>query len=72
MEEKVLKTDYINIKGGKIPIKLIRFLAQEVEFFAVDIDGVEWLETSNQVHACILFELLRDNVTKYMSYTMID
>lgn len=46
-------------------------LSKDREIYFVDIDGVNWIETENRVHAIVLFEMLRDNVTEYVTYKKI-
>lgn len=73
MEEKeeIIKQDYFKIKGGKIPIKLMKYTDIDGEYFTIDIDGVEWLETLNYIHAGILYKIMLDNITKYMNYVYL-
>ena len=70
MMQKIIKSEYITITDGQIPINLVEKQNKKVVYI-IDIDGVEWLKTNNLGHACILFELLRDNVNKYMNYTLV-
>ncbi len=66
-----LRKETIKINGGEIPVILFRELDEEGEFFAIEIDGVEWLTTENQTHAIVLFELMKDHITDYMNYRRI-
>jgi len=50
-----------------IPILLNRY----GENFVISIDGVEWIKTTNQTHAVVLFEMMKDNITEYMNYKAI-
>lgn len=61
---KKLRQEKINIEGGTIPITL--YLDEDV--YVIDIDGIEWLETETRMHAVVLFEMMKDNITKYMNY----
>jgi hypothetical protein len=63
--------DEVEIDGGEtmlsetsIPITL----SKQGDEFVVSIDSVEWVRTENSVHASILYEVLRENVTEYMEY----
>lgn len=60
----MLKEESIIIKGGSIPIKLIK----EESLYSVTIDNVLWLKTEQLHHAAIIFRLLADHVTEYMIY----
>lgn len=59
-----LRKEDIEVIGGTIPITL----SQLNNTYIVAIDGVTWLETENQTHAVIIFEMLKDHVTEYMNY----
>ena len=43
-------------------------LSKERDIYSVDIDGVVWLNTENLVHSVVMFEMLQDNVTEYVTY----
>ena len=60
MTEKII----INEKGDTIPITV----SENNGVFGIDIDGVEWCSTNNQVHATVLFNLMKDHITEYMHY----
>ena len=62
-----LREDYIKIEGGQIPIILFK----DKEKFYIRIDGINWIETENQMHAVVLYEMMKDNITKYMNYRAI-
>ncbi len=54
----------IKINGGIIPITV----HEENGLHIIKIDGVKWVETTNQIHAAVLFNMLADHVTEYMQY----
>lgn len=66
--DKEIKKDTIAIEGGIIEIKLLQ---DEDDIYYITIDGVEWCDTEAEHHALILFELLRDHVTEYMTYKVL-
>lgn len=67
---QILRTEEIKITGGEIPITLRQDKDREGEFYIIDIDGVEWVTTENQMHAVVLFEMMKDHITEYMHYQM--
>lgn len=36
----------------------------------IDIDGVVWVETENYMHATVLFNMIADHITEYMTYKL--
>lgn len=65
----VLKKDYIQAKDGlKIPITLSMEEIEDEEVYIINIDGVEWLVTCNKLHAIILFNMMKEHITEYMTY----
>lgn len=58
----------INIEGGTIPVKLIKEEEEGKALYSVTIDNVLWLRTEQLHHAAIIFRLLADHVTEYMTY----
>ncbi len=68
MEE--LRKELLQIDGGEIPITLSRDSDDDGIFFIIDIDGVEWLTTENEIHAAVIFEMMKDHITEYMNYKM--
>ncbi len=67
---KVVKEEKIKINGGEIPIRLCLDNDDEGEFYAINIDGVEWLVTETQMHASVLFNMMREHITEYMHYEL--
>ncbi len=67
---QIVRAEKIKITGGEIPITLCLDKGQEGEFYTIDIDGVEWVTTENQMHAVVLFEMMKDHITEYMHYQM--
>lgn len=65
---KTLQEEPINIEGGTIPIKLIKEEEEGRLLYSVTIDNVLWLKTEQLHHAAIIFRLLADHVTEYMTY----
>jgi hypothetical protein len=61
------KNIVINDKGDTIPVTV----SEEDEVFYIDIDGVEWCSTENQVHATVLFNMICDHITEYMHYEKV-
>lgn len=55
----------INITSDfSIPIEV-----KEVEgLHVISIDGTVWVKTDNQVHAAVLFNMMADHITEYMTY----
>jgi hypothetical protein len=62
-EEKIV----IDEAGNTIPIKISR----EGEERIITIDGVEWVRTNNITHAAVLFNMMREHITEYMTYKKI-
>ena len=69
---ETLQEEPINIEGGSIPIKLIKEEEEGRTLYSVTIDGVLWLKTEQLHHAAIIFRLLADHVTGYMTYKKVD
>ena len=67
---KVVKEEKIKINGGEIPIRLCLDNDDEGEFYSINIDGVEWLVTETQMHASVLFNMMREHITEYMHYEL--
>lgn len=68
---ETLQEEPINIEGGSIPIKLIKE-EEGRTLYSVTIDSVLWLKTEQLHHAAIIFRLLADHVTEYMTYKKAD
>lgn len=56
----------INKQGDTLPITL----SSERHTYYIAIDGVKWVETSNEMHAVVLFEMMKNHVTEYMQYKL--
>lgn len=55
----------IEIANGKqIPVKVWEEDGEHI----IAIDGVEWVRTDNRVHAAVLFNMIADHITEYMTY----
>ena len=67
---QILKTEKIKVTGGEISITLCLDNDSERKFYTINIDGVEWLTTENQMHATVLFNMMKDHITEYMHYQM--
>ena len=65
---ETLQEEPITIKGGSIPIKLVKEEEEGKALYSVTIDDVIWLKTEQLHHAAIIFRLLVDHVTEYMTY----
>lgn len=68
----VLREEKIKVyEGFEIPITLE---GEEIDGdmeFTIYIDNVYWVTLENQVHAVVLFELMKDHITEYMHYEKI-
>ena len=65
----VLKTEKIDLSESfQIPITLSKDFLDGKPYFVIDIDGVEWLDTDNEVHAVVLFNMMREHITEYYHY----
>ena len=69
---ETLQEEPINIEGGTIPIQLTKEEEEGKDLYSVMIDGVIWLKTEQLHHAAIIFRLLADHVTEYMTYNKVD
>ena len=65
---EIEKTESLAIEGGIIPINLYRREDDDLKVWGVDVDGVEWLEVENPMHAAVLFNMMVDHITDYMHY----
>ena len=54
------------VEGVAFPLWIS--LSRNGESYRVEIDGVEWLTVSNQMHAIVLFEMMRKHISEYMHY----
>lgn len=61
MEIRKEKVDGV---GFDLPITL----EQNGDKFTVAIDGVVWVETDNQMHATVMFHMMRENIADYVTY----
>lgn len=57
----------IDEEGTQIPVR-VELIDEE---HIITIDGVEWVRTDNQVHATVLFNMIIDHITEYVSYRKI-
>lgn len=68
----VLREEKVKVYDGfEIPITLE---GEEIDGdmeFTIYIDNVYWVTLENQVHAVVLFELMKDHITEYMHYEKI-
>lgn len=67
---KTLRTEMIEVPGGKIQIVLDENYDEEGAYYNIYVDGVCWLETENGMHATVLFEMMKDHITEYVHYEM--
>ena len=67
---RILKEEKLKISDGEIPITLCLDKDSEGEFYTINIDQVEWLCTENQIHAAVLYNMMKDHITEYMRYQM--
>lgn len=61
------REEFIVIDGENISIP-IKVFQQDGEHI-ITVDGVEWVRTNNMVHAAVLFNMMKDNLDKYMEFT---
>lgn len=66
-----IRREFLKIEGGEIPIILAKDKDEQGEFYFIAIDNVEWVTTENKTHAIVLFELMKDHITNYMTYKRI-
>lgn len=64
----IVKTEMLKIKGGEIPLNLSEENIDGEKGYIIDIDGVEWLFTTNQMHAIVMFQMFKDHILEYMTY----
>lgn len=64
----VLRREVIQTDKCRIPITLSSEGEREELIYAIDVDGVEWLTTDNQMHAVVLFTMMFEHLTEYMHY----
>lgn len=69
-EVQEVRKDFIEIAGGEIPITLTKINTNSDKGYMIDIDNVVWVSTENKTHAIVLYELMKDHITKYMHYEM--
>lgn len=69
-EVQEVRKDFIEIEGGEIPITLTKINTNSDKCYMIDIDNVVWVSTENKTHAIVLYELMKDHITKYMHYEM--
>lgn len=62
MEKEVLII--IDEDGNTIPAKV----REEDGEHIITIDGVEWVRTENYMHATVLFNMMVEHITEYMTY----
>lgn len=56
----------IDEEGHTIPIKVREENGEHI----VTVDGVEWVRTRNITHATVLFSMMYEHLTEYMSYSL--
>lgn len=54
--------------GGSIPINLYAFKNDLGVSYELEIDGVLWFNSYSQMHAQVLYNMMRDHITEYMHY----
>jgi len=70
MQIEIVKTEKIRITGGEIPITLCLNEDRDGKYYTISIDGVEWVTVESQMHAVVLFNMMKDHITEYMHYEM--
>lgn len=70
--EMLVQQDFIATEnGGRIPLELYARKSEQAAegvMYEAQIDGVLWYSIENQMHAMILYKLLKEHVTEYMHY----
>lgn len=64
----ILREEIIHAEKVDIPITLSSVFEDGEEFYVIDVDGVEWLQTDNQSHAVVMFTMMLEHLTEYMHY----
>ena len=54
----------VEINGTNIIVKVDEVDGEHI----IWIDGVEWVRTTNYVHAAVLFNMIADHITEYVNY----
>ena len=70
-KELLIQTDMIPTEnGGQIPLNLFCRKSEDGSgnYYEAEIDGVSWFTTKGQVHAVILYTMLKKHVNEYMHY----
>lgn len=71
MEEEIVRTEELEAEGGTVPINLWKRREEDgSEVWGVDVDGVDWFELGNEMHATVLYQLMVDHVTDYVHYVV--
>lgn len=70
LDEKIVKTDYLENLNFKQPITIESRTHKDYgTYFTIKIDGVEWCQVlDNELHLNIIYNLLKKHVTEYMHY----
>lgn len=65
--------DYLRIEDIEVSkdFKIKIALMQEDDIYIIAIDGVEWLQTQNEMHANCLFIMMKEHILEYMHYEKI-
>lgn len=65
--------DYLRIEDIEVSkdFKIKIALMQEDDIYTIAIDGVEWLQTQNEMHANCLFIMMKEHILEYMHYEKI-
>lgn len=64
MAATLVRKELVDGVGFDLPITL----EKEGETYIVSIDGVEWVRTDNQMHATVMFHMMRENISDYVTY----
>ncbi len=56
----------IDDQGNTIPIVVELVEGEHI----ISVDGVEWLRTANMTHAAVLFNMMAEHLTEYMTYAV--
>ena len=70
-EEEIVRAEEIEAEGGTVPINLWKRQEEDgSEVWGVDVDGGEWFEIDNEMHAIVLFQLMAKHITDYVHYVV--
>lgn len=65
--------DYLRIEDIEVKQDFVIKIAlmQDKDVYIIAIDGVEWLQTQNEMHAVCLFTMMKEHILEYMHYEQV-